>query len=93
MAKSPIPKALKAIAIALEDLELHEIDLLLQKWKPDRIVWCDVKGLPYIDLWNDDRWRQVPKIDLWFDEPVSSVEHFGYSEALKSTAPLRRNCR
>lgn len=29
MAKSPIPKALKAIAIALEDLELHEIDLLI----------------------------------------------------------------
>ena len=29
MAKSPIPKALKAIAIALEDLELNEIDLLV----------------------------------------------------------------
>lgn len=29
MAKSPIPKALRAIAIALEELESHEIDLLI----------------------------------------------------------------
>ena len=29
MAKSPIPKALRAIASALEDLESHEIDMLI----------------------------------------------------------------
>lgn len=55
-------------------------------FRPDRIVWCDATGLPYFDLWSKSPWLAVPKIMLWFDEPVISVERFGLDGVMKCTA-------
>jgi hypothetical protein len=66
--------------------EPPEIDAQLHAWKPDRIVWCAETGLPYMGLWTENPWNSVPKIDLWFDEPVTPIERFGLDEMMRHTA-------
>ncbi|MBI4026698.1 MAG: glycosyltransferase family 1 protein [Verrucomicrobia bacterium] len=63
-----------------------EIAAVLRPFSPQRLVWTSTAALPYFDLWSGAPWRSVPKIVLWFDEPVTRVECIGLGEVMKRTA-------
>jgi glycosyltransferase involved in cell wall biosynthesis len=66
-------------------LQPGDLEALLKSWKPDRIVWCNVKGLPYFEILAAEFLRHIPKIALWFDEPVSALEKYGLIETFQNS--------
>jgi glycosyltransferase involved in cell wall biosynthesis len=64
----------------------EEVRKMLEVWKPDVILWGSVTGVPYFELWSEPRWKVIPKIALWFDEPVTRVECIQLSHVMKATA-------
>jgi hypothetical protein len=66
-------------------LQPGDLQVLLKSWKPDRIVWCNVKGLPYFEILAAEFLRHIPKIALWFDEPVSALEKYGLVETFQNS--------
>jgi len=63
-----------------------EIEQTLKAFMPQRILWCGLAGLPYFALWSREPWLSIPKIALWFDEPVTRVECIGLGEVMRRTA-------
>jgi len=63
-----------------------EVDRILRHFNPDRILWCSITGLPYMELWIRQPWNWIPKITLWFDDPVIPVEHYGLENVIQQTA-------
>lgn len=59
---------------------------ILKEFMPDRILWCSVAGLPYFELLSEPDWIGVPKIALWFDDPVTRSECIGLSGVMCATA-------
>ncbi len=42
--------------------------------------------MPYLDLWSKEGFRKIPKVVLWFDEPVTPVERYGLDGDLRGLA-------
>jgi len=68
-------------------LKCHtEIETVLTSWKPDRVLWCSITGMPYLELWSGAALGGIPKIVLWFDDPVTPVERYGLESDLRELA-------
>ncbi|MDD2710030.1 MAG: glycosyltransferase [Verrucomicrobiae bacterium] len=67
----------------------EQLDRELCGWRPQRVLWYSEVGLPYYELWISEKWESIPKIDLWFDEPVTSVERFGLEGVMRLTGGRR----
>ena len=63
-----------------------EVSRILQGFAPDRILWCSITGLAYTEIWMEEPWTNVPKIILWFDDPVMPVDRYGLGNTMKLTA-------
>lgn len=52
------------------------------KVQPDRIMWTGVSGYAYTQLFASSQFKNVPKIALWHDEPVTGIERCGFEKEM-----------
>lgn len=79
---------IKVLSIAKDEDTLIDpavIRAALKSFQPDRIIWIATTGFCYMDIWNED-FKDVPKIALFFDDPVRCIKDQRMENLMKHIA-------